>query len=514
MREHPAAGGLAAVVAFTLLLQLIVGIAVAPNNWDSMTYHLARVAYWLQFDSALHFDNGTLRQLAQPPNGEFLQAWTLLITGGDALANLVQWISLVGLGAAIAAIARVLGFDRPAALFAAALFVAMPEPILQATSTQNDVITSFVVVAALLFGLRGLRDRSSGDLAIFGMSTGLALGAKGTALLALPAITVPLVAAAWRFRSPRRTLLAGAVAAAAGLMLLGSFNYILNADTYGDPLGPLREATERTSPVGDNAIPGGLDVHGLDRRGYALARCRAKVNKVLGDRTTSTFGGYTVDNAVNEDTSAYGLLGVLAMLVFIVVLVSRRTPWDRRAVAAAALGYLVLMALTTEYNQWLGRVMMPGIAIGAPLLATLYRWGVTRGLAVALALLSLLPSLFTNPFKPLFVEPATPTVFALGRIDQQALSRPEMNGVLKALAVLVEPDAPVGLVRSGDSWDYSFFGDGLERRVVPLEGSQASVAEMRRQGLDAIVFANMTPPRGLRAQQIGPDYWLALAPDR
>ncbi len=515
-RANPAATGMAAVAAAALALQLVMALAVAPNNWDSMTYHLARIGYWLQFDSVRHFDDGTIRQLANPPNGEYLQGWTMLLSGGDRFANAVQWVTLVGLAAAIGGMARALGFSRAAALFAASLFVAMPQPILQAASTQNDLIVSFFVVAALLFGLRGLRDRSTPELALFGAALGLAVGTKGTALLAVPGIGLVLAVAAWRYSAPAGVLLRATAAAAAGVIVLGSFNYALNLDAYGDPLGDLPKLTERQSPVGENAVRAGWTL--VDSTGVSMpwldVGLRRPVNKLLGDVRTPDFAGYSIDTGVQEDTSAFGLLGLLALIVLAVALVARRTPWDRRAVAAAALAYLALFLVVNEYNPWVARLMMPALAIGAPLLALLYRRGWTRGTAVALALLSLLPSLFVNPLKPLFVEPAAPTVFALDRIEQQTLVRPDVAPALRELDTRLPADAPIGFVGNGDSWDYPFFGEGLERRVVPLAPSAASRDTMRRESLRGIVFANTPPPRGLDAEQLAPGYWLAVRQPR
>lgn len=509
-RAHPAAAGMAAVAVFGLALQLVMALAVAPNNWDSMTYHLARIAYWLQFDSVMHFDGGTVRQLASPPNGEYLQGWTMLLSGGDGFANAVQWTALVGLAAAIAAMARVLGFGRPAALFAASLFTVLPQPILQATSTQNDLIVSFLLVAALLFGLRGLRDRRVADIAIFGAALGLAIGTKGTALLALPPLALVLAYAAWRYSSPPR-LVAGAVGAAvAGFVVLGAFNYALNQDAYGHPFGDLPQFTERTSPLGGNAVRSLWTL--ADSTGVSMpwldVGVRRPVNKVVGDVTTPTFGGYAIDTSVQEDTSAYGLLGVLALGVLLVALLGWRTRWDRRAVAFAAVGYLVLFVVINEHNPWLGRLMMPAVAVGAPLLAGLYRWGFTRGAAVALGLLSLFPSLFVNPAKPLFVEPAHPTVFALDRVAQQTLPRPEMGAVLAELNARVDPTAPLGVHADEDSWYYPLFGEDLERRIVPLEPGDLNRATIRRDGLGGILFANLPPPPELEAVEIAPGYWL------
>ena len=514
-RERPAVAVAVAMAALVLVVTAFLAVAVAPNNWDSMTYHLARIGYWLQFDSALHFDNGTSRQLAQPPNGEFLQAWTILMSGTDRLAALVQWSALVGLAAATCLGARVLGFSRPAALFAAALFVLLPQPTLQASTTQNDLIVCFFLVAALLFAVRGLRDRHTGELAVGAVALGVAVGTKGTALLALPSVAIVLVAALVACRPPARIVARAAALGVIAVAALGAFNYVLNQDSFGTAFGPIRDTVERTSAVPANSLrlawtfvdSPGLSAPWLNN---ALAR---PANGLFGDQSTDNFRGFTLDSSVNEDGSAYGLVGLFIVLpLFLIALVGPRSPPARRVLAAAALAFLVVFAVTNEYNPWVGRVMMPAIAIGAPLLAALWSRPVLGAAAVALALAGALPSLLANELKPLLVPIGHETILERDRFEQQSLARPEIVAVIRGLSAASDPDAPIGLVRGYDSWDYVFFGRQLRRRVIPLAHTQASHGTMRRLGLRGIAFANVPrPPRGLPARPLAKGYWFAPA---
>jgi hypothetical protein len=48
------------------------------------------------------------------------------VSGTDRLANLVQWLALVGVACGIFSGSRMLGFRPAASLFAASLFVVLP----------------------------------------------------------------------------------------------------------------------------------------------------------------------------------------------------------------------------------------------------------------------------------------------------------------------------------------------------------------------------------------------------
>ena len=144
--------GLAVV---TLLVQAYVGARVAPSNWDSMTYHLSRAAYWLQYQSIGQFPGASIRQAASAPNGEVLQALTMMMSGTDRWVQSVQWLALVGVALAVFSGARLLHFGREESVFAACLFVVLPEPLMQSATTQNDLVEAFFLASDSL--VRGSR---------------------------------------------------------------------------------------------------------------------------------------------------------------------------------------------------------------------------------------------------------------------------------------------------------------------------------------------------------------------
>jgi hypothetical protein len=135
---------------------------------------------------------------------------------------------------------------------------------------------------------------------------------------------------------------------------------------------------------------------------------------------------------------------------------------------------------------------------------------VTRGLVVALALLSLPAALFVNPLKPLFVEPGQPTVFGHYRVIQKTLGRADIRPALFQLEVLLSRDARLGVVHGEDSWDYPLFGRGLEREVIPLASDVRPAQAIRERRLDAVLYANVAAPTGARAQELAPGYELIL----
>jgi hypothetical protein len=513
-RAQPAVAVLAAAAALALLLQLVMAVAVAPSNWDSMTYHLSRAAYWLQERSAEHFPGGSVRQLDSPPNGEILQAWTMAMSGGDRLVAVVQWLSLVGVASCIYTGARLLRFTRGPALFAAALFTVLPQPILQASSTQNDLITALFVGATAVFGARGLRDRHSGDLAVAAIAAGVAVGTKGTAPALAPALAIILVAAARGYRTPPRMVAAATAGTVVAILALGSFGYVLNAREHGSPFGDIAGKTQRESSPGPNAIR--VLWTFADLPGVAAPWVNTVTQRVVGKVGADRFQirnqfAFGLDNAVSEDTSAFGPVGWLLLFPLLLAFAFGRRAGPARYVAIAALVAIAGFAVAFEYNIWVGRLLLPTVALAAPLFAALALRNVLAALTTALALLVLAPCLLQNPSKPLLPDLPAPTVLHRDRLAQLTITRPEMAGVVAAVDRQLGPGGTLAFAGDEDSWDYPFFGPSRERRVLRFRApARLTPPELRRLGAGAVLFANIPPPKRFPgAQQVVPGYWLA-----
>ena len=381
LRAHPFMATLAAVVLATLGLEFVLAVAVAPNNWDSMGYHLSRAAYWLQYKSVFQFPGGTIRQLDYPPNGEILQAWTLSLSGTDRFAQLIQWASGIGCGLCIYLGAVLLGFRRTQAVFAAGLFLVLPIVVLESTTTQNDLITAFFVAATAVFAVRGLATRSHGDLVVAALALGLSVGTKGTVLIALPSLAILVGAAAWRHRPPLKFALRGLAITVLAVTALGSFNYIQSWEKTGSLFGNASHLTKRTDRLVPNALRSawtfvelpGMQADWLDTAIQRPARA------AFGDleKENYAFTGtptHSLDTRVQEDFTAFGPVGWLFLLpMLMLMLVWPKVDRRKRLVAACALLFLGLFFAVLNFNPWLGRLLIVFVVLAAPLMAAFAR---------------------------------------------------------------------------------------------------------------------------------------------
>lgn len=211
------------LAAIVLLLGTIACIS-PPNSYDAMSYHMPRVVMWAQNGSVNFFPTPYLNQLQMPPLAEYLVLHTWLLTGGDRLANLPQWLGYSASLVAVSVLAREFGASMRGQIFAAIVAGTIPNAILQATGTKNDCVLSFWLLTACAF-LRG------GPSWLAAAAIALAVFTKGTAYLFLPPLIVALCVPTWR----RAASLAGA-AIVAVMAINGPFywrNYQLSGSAIG-----------------------------------------------------------------------------------------------------------------------------------------------------------------------------------------------------------------------------------------------------------------------------------------
>lgn len=502
------------VVGVILALTLLVTIVAPPNNWDSMTYHNARVMEWWDHGDLKYWYTPNDRQLRMPPLASYLKLALFGLTGNDFLFNLVQWgFFALSIVAAFLLAARLSPEGRAPPL-AALLVATLPMAILQSTSTQNDLVVAGYWLVSAYFFLRAF-DRSpqapTGDFLLGCAAVGLSWLTKGTALLFTGPMLMLALGTAFRraFRSNealRRDWLR-AVAFGAALVILvnvGHWNWnrawfssitaggseVIRPATYLDAgfVGGLKLIISQV--VRNSALQlDSLRLVGLssDR----LIRIAGRVHDWMGiivDEPSLAFfsipfGSIRQQNLILEDTAGCTWHFMLACGVSILACLNRRIRSQRLFWAALALGWLAWLGLcvTVKWMPWNQRLQLPilmwlmvptACAIGT---TRWPRWIVSTG--AAFLLVAALPSLFFNVTRPLAswgflpvhfreaLEPGQPyemtSIFTTSRWQNyfrgQRSVRPAVESVITALPDTCEKPSVVGLRIGGDSWEYALW---------------------------------------------------------
>ncbi|MCX8037571.1 MAG: glycosyltransferase family 39 protein [Candidatus Sumerlaeia bacterium] len=470
----------AAVLMILLATVLgVVALLAVPNTYDSLSYHLARVAHWEQNRSIAFYPTSILRQNHPPPFAEWCLLQTRLLSGSYQWVNLVQWaamtVSLVG----VARIAGHLGAETwgqwTAAIFAATL----PMGIFQATSTQNDYVAGLWLAAFVFFGLQAIERPTLRHLILMSGALALGLLTKGTVyLFAFPfcvwfaiALARRMGGSVWR-----------AAAIAAGLILLvNGGHYIRNYRLFGSPLGPGREASDNDvyiyrneaygiRPLLSNAVRN-LTLHlsaPWPAWNQAVYRAAVGIHRAIGanpddPRTTWLHEKYRVAFRHDENFGGNPLHTVLfgaALAVFLYACARRKSATARPALVytACLAGAALLFCLLLRWQPWHGRLHLPLFLAAAPVFGRIVAqpavWKWLGRPAVALMLIAAFPTAALHRARPVF---GGNSVF-LGPKHEKIVRNYPLEVFLPALQFIGENRCRhVGLLLYGDAPEFSIW---------------------------------------------------------
>ncbi|MGC9666974.1 hypothetical protein ACNTMW_10520 [Planosporangium sp. 12N6] len=371
--------GLTLFAAGTLLIALVA----EPNNVDSQAYHLPKVEQWVRNGSVGMYPTNVFQQAALAPGAEYLLLHLRLLTGGDGLYNLIQWGGALLCALAVSRVAAQLGAGRMGQLASAFLIVSTPMTLLQATSTQTDLVAAAWAACAATLAVDAAWNRMSAwDVPLLGGALGLAILTKSTGMVAGGlAVALWFVARAWRVRSTRSAAkLAGVAVAVAAIAFAINAPFLTRMTvTYGHPLGPevvRHHAMQRHDPVAlvvnaarmaqtATMVPN-LKVDDLTAR--AVTRFARALHVDVGDQTITLGPSFPAYYAGEDEDSAPFPVQVVALTAGLVYCLVRR--WrDPRILGyaltcvAVAIGFVA----TLKWQLYINRLVLPGLATAAPL---------------------------------------------------------------------------------------------------------------------------------------------------
>lgn len=148
-------GGLKfSIILEVMVILVLFGIVVyyalksVPYNWDSMTYHLARIANWEQNKTVFPYATHIERQVASPVLGAYVNLFVYILGGKhDRMLNLLQCASYGTNALLVYGISRKLGIERKIALLAPIFYLCMPIALAEATTTQVDNFATLWLLA-------------------------------------------------------------------------------------------------------------------------------------------------------------------------------------------------------------------------------------------------------------------------------------------------------------------------------------------------------------------------------
>ena len=170
------------ICGFTLI-SFGIALLYPTNNYDSLTYHMARVAHWAQNHSIDHYQTHIIRQLVFPPFAEWVILHLQILTSSDLWANTVQLFFFAACILNASLIAAEFGATYKQQWICAFCACLVPMAVIQSNTTQNDLVVAFFVMSFALITIRTIRTPSLSSVIFAGIALGLAWLTKGTAYL-------------------------------------------------------------------------------------------------------------------------------------------------------------------------------------------------------------------------------------------------------------------------------------------------------------------------------------------
>ena len=518
--RHPAVLVLAVAVALGTAYIAALAFLTPANDWDALTYHLARAAFWKQEHGVVLIEDAADSRLnVNPPNAEIGQLATMLLASSDRYASLPQLLSYAALALCVTGLARRIGLAPAEAIFAGLAFATLPVVALQATGALNDLVVASFLAPAVLFALGpGLV-----SLALVALAVALAIGVKFSGLLALPALAVVVAVA-----TPVRRWPALALAGATGLAA-GSVWYVVNAVETGELDGGIADETDQRAEAGAAGavtrglrlalsfvdMPGAgwpawiaflvaagvvaafaLALRGSWNRALAVLASASIVGAVAATPLVWDLGvravyraGLLLDqrdlvvslswelNTLAEPTRAW--YGPLAPILLVAATILALVAWRRGHLPRAALGLvaapwllIATLALLLTWDPWRGRLLVFGVALAAATWGLLLRVPILANAAAGIATVALFLTLanYEGKWSGLFFEPS---IWGNPRWEAQTrLSGP--RHVHRFVEENVPADARVGVALTGNDHLHPYFGPALSRHVSLVTGPAAS----------------------------------------
>jgi hypothetical protein len=369
------------------------------------------------------------------------------------------------------------------------------------------ILTAYCGAAVyFLFSFKNVVDIKS--LLFSGLSSGLALGIKSSALLVYPIfiLIIFLILKSkyhiWS-RETAKYLSFYGIFLTMGIVLF-SFpaGYLMNYKSFGHPLGPkeVREvhsfegksATYILSNGLKNLLRYSLDFISLDGMPESVAKIPQYYLRVVPTQLLkhssfnieSTEGSRTAFSmsrlpSADENSSYWGILGFAAiwLAVFVPIFGLARSP-SLRILSAAAILFFIIQAFSGPYDPWRGRYFIIAAIFAVPVLALVieenaysliycYLTGIVL-IGCFSAISSVLFRHNNRIFSYTFNSISHDSIFKLDRISQLTRENPNITSIFEKYEELVPKTAKVAICLHEDSYEYPFFGEKLTRTILPI----------------------------------------------
>lgn len=444
-----------------------------PNTWDSLSYHMSRVAHWAQEGSVRPFATGILRQQYMSPGAEFIILHTYILSAGDRWPNYIQWFAMVASLIGVYAVTIDLGAKPRGALFASLFTATLPMGIAQASSTMTDYVAALwvlCVAAETVLLLRGEDKRTA--IVFISLAAGLAVFTKPTtAPFLFPFAVLVLIVLLKSFRA-HEVIAFGAFAILAVLLInLGYFtrNWLIFGNFLGGGshvsvfINEYFDWRVMVSNILRNAsLHAGTPFTRLNDLLYlAFAKLHWKLDLPLTDPRTSIHPLFKIWEYLPDEARAGNTLQAILCIVAFCLMLLKPKKYGLKAMilALCAITGFTLYAAIFKFDILASRYHMPFFVLMAPVVGLIFdRIPGSLGISALSLILVLgcLPILFGLNSRSLIKKAEEASILGKTRTELQFTQAPHLDEPYIEMTELIEEAGciDIGIMLSGDAAEY------------------------------------------------------------
>jgi len=426
------------VLIFGLVCLLVLLAVVAwrspAGTTDSLQYHMSRVMHWVQQGSLRHYATFYIPQLSNPYFPELVILHLRVLWGTDQPAGLVQWFAFVGSLLLVYQLAKMLGVEKKGRWFAVGFFFSLPQALLQATSTQTDLVTAFWLLAFSSWVILAQdRKLNTGEQLAAAATVGIGLLTKATFyLFVFPWLLYYFFPRGCTLQQMSRNVVKGIVALLI-VMALNAGYWIRNLSTFGGLFGPSERVASHTDIriwpwewLGAIVRQVGLNLATPSESfNIQLGRILNSIAQALGDRNSALDIVWSWNHEDWAGNPIHMIVAILAFFLFAYLFFHLDKLPKHYGLLTLASGLVFSVFITLD--AWGARYHIPVFALWAPVIGLIIErvspWKLFP-ISIGFFLLIALPYVLLNQTRPVvgwrprtaiesvFQEPAQDILFA------------------------------------------------------------------------------------------------------
>lgn len=475
----------------SLLANLFLAIVVPNNSPDSLQYHLSRIGMWIQNQTFAHFETPDVRQNIYSINSEILILWSMIFLKRDIFAALVQYWAYLGCIFMAFTYLRYFKFSIKRILWTIFILASLPAFIVEASSTQTNILVAFFLFCSFYLFVYGIRENSTKALIFSAIAFSINLGLKYSVFFFIPVFGVIYLLIAIRerkkgFYKPVLTFMAAGIPS---FLMLASYNHILNFLEFGNFFGSQPYIDRLSAPYGIKSTLANLIRYFLLFFDFSGMKFLDSITPLYLNIKDFLFGIFGLDSrdglvftdikmintSIHESYTQFGLLGFSLLLPLIfknsftrLKSTVRDKVYYLSISGLITIGFIIAMAALMGFCLWNNRFLLTPVILSSVIFAFTYtkRVSVLKVIITLVVIFNFIAASFFNDSRPVFG--ITKMLSELGYTTFRTQARllhedyfPEKYNLpytmVKNLGLIAPDNAKIGLILTDADLIYPFF---------------------------------------------------------